>query len=408
MKKRWYILTLIAVASLLLFIFFQLIKKHYDAPIKIGIIHSLSGPLAISEQPVLNATLLAINEINAAGGILGRKIEPFIVDGKSDDKLFGTETARLITQEKVVAIFGGWTSPSRIQMKEIVEKYNSILFYPVQFEGLENSKNVVYTGTTPNQQLIPGVTWCMQHLGKRFFLVGSDPLMHEIIKDIVYAHGGTITGERYLALKDTNIDPIIKEIIDTKPEVILNNIEGEPNIPFFTKLREKGITPEKIPTMSFSLSEPELRHFNINALTGDYATWSYFESITSLQNKIFMKKIRTAYGKDAIASDAMESAYFGVYFWKQAVEKAKTTEPKLVLPALANQAFNAPQGIVHLAEKSLQTWSFARIGKIRSDREFTILWNSEKSIEPMPYPPTRSIKEWNDLRQKMLEFEGIQ
>jgi urea transport system substrate-binding protein len=258
MTKKQLLISSIIILCIIIPITYYIIKnKSYtSSTIKIGILHSLTGNLAISERPVADATLLAIKEINAAGGILGKQIEAILVDGKSDEQIFKQEAERLITQEHVATLFGCWTSPSRIVVKEIVEKYNSLLFYPVQFEGLENSPHVVYTSNTPNQQLIPGVAWCMQHLGKKFFLVGSDRLVHEILKDVITAYNGTIVGEEYLALGDTNVDPIMEKITKIKPDVILNNIEGEPNIAFFNELRRRNVTPEKIPTMSFSISEP--------------------------------------------------------------------------------------------------------------------------------------------------------
>jgi urea transport system substrate-binding protein len=225
--------------------------------------------------------------------------------------------------------------------------------------------------------------------------------VHEIIKDVVFAYNATIVGEHYLALGDTDVNAIIEKIIESKPDVILNNIEGEPNIAFFNELRKRGITPEKIPTMSFSFSEPELKLFQTNSMTGDYATWSYFESIDNVENKNFIKKIETAYGSDQESSDAMEAAYYSIYLWKQAVEKAQSIDPSLVIPALHNQAFDAPQGLIHIAEHSLQTWQFARVGKIRSDKQFTILWSSEKAIKPLPYPPTRTVDEWNKIRVEL-------
>lgn len=400
--KKWYLIVSIIAICTIVFIAWQaLIFFIPKKKIKVGILHSLTGDLAISERPVAETTLLAIKEINKAGGILGRQIEPLLVDAKSDENIFAREAERLINEEKVAAIFGCWTSPSRIMVKNVVEKYNSLLFYPVQFEGLEDSKHVVYTSTTPNQQIIPGIAWCLQHLGKKFFLVGSDLLLHEIIKDIVLAYDGIIVGEQHLALGDKKVDTIIQQIISAKPDVIINNIEGDSNIPFFTELRRQGITPEKIPTMSFSISEPELHVFNTNVMTGDYATWSYFESIDNPENKAFIKKIENAYGKNRELGDAMEAAYYSVYLWKQAVEKVQSTATNLVIPALHNEAFDAPQGIIHIAENSLQTWQFARVGKIRSDKMFTILWNSEKAIKPLSYPPTRSIAEWDTLRKKL-------
>ena len=403
MKKQWYIpLILIFIICGIIF-FMHFFKIIPQATIKVGILHSLSGDLAISERPVADATMLAIKEINDAGGILGRQIEPIIVDGKSNENIFAQEAERLIIQEKVALISGCWTSPTRIMVKKVVEKYNSLLLYPVQFEGLEQSNNIVYTSTTPNQQIIPGVIWCMQNLGKKFFLVGSDPLIHEIIKDVIYAHDGEIVGTEYLAFDNKDVDPIIEKIIAAKPQVILNNIEGDTNILFFTQLRKKGITPEKIPTMSFSISEPELELFNIEDMTGDYAAWSYFEKIDSRENRSFIKKIESMYGEKQAISDAMEAAYFGIYLWKQAVEKAKSIETDSVRNALYNQAFNAAQGIIHIAQDSLQTWNFSRIGKIRSDKDFTVLWSSEKSIRPIPYLPWRSIAEWDMLATNLTK-----
>ncbi len=409
MIKKWkiiFVLIIFAIFGIILWRILPAIKSKN--PIKIGILHSLSGDLAISEQPVANATMLAIKEINNAGGILGRQIEALVVDGKSDENVFAAEAQRLIEEEKVAAIFGCWTSPSRIRVKNVVEKYDSLLFYPVQFEGLENSPNIVYTSTTPNQQMFPGIAWCMKHLGKKFFLIGSDQILHEIIKDVVFAYDGSVVGEKYLAQGDKNIEPVIQAIIDAQPNVILNNIEGDANILFFTELRKRGITPEKIPTMSFSISEPELQLFNVDVMTGDYATWSYFESIDNHENNEFYKKFIEMYGEKNTVSDAMEAAYFGVYLWKQAVEKAQSIVPKNVRPALNNQAFDAPQGLIHIAESSLHTWSFARVGKIRSDKQFAILWSSEKSIKPEPYPTSRSPEEWNSLRKNIMEQKGSQ
>lgn len=399
MSKKWYLIIfslVFCIAYIIVWKFFY--QQAQQETIKVGILHSLSGDLAISEKPVSESTLLAINEINAAGGVLGKKIEAIIVDGKSDEKVFAQQALQLVTQEKVAAIFGCWTSPSRIAVKNVVEKHNSLLFYPVQFEGLEHSKNVVYTSTTANQQVIPGVTWCLKHLGKSFFLVGNDLILHEIMKDVITAHGGTIVYDYHLTLDDKNVVPIVEKIISTKPDVILNDIEGNTNIAFFNELRKKGITPEKIPSMSFSISEAELNAFKTNSMTGDYATWSYFENIDNHENKKFIKKIESVYGKKHDVDDPMEAAYYSVYLWKQAAEKAQSTKTDLIVPALHNQAFNAPQGIIHIADKSLQTWQFARIGKIRSDNQFTILWSSEKAIQPLSYPPTRTVAEWNKLR----------
>lgn len=408
-KYRLFTLLLLITCGICLLLWHLI--THFtpkNKPIKIGIIHSLTGDLAISERPVVDATMLAIKEINQAGGVLGRQIEVITADGKSDEDIFATEAERLISQEKVVALFGCWTSPCRIAVKNVVEKYNKLLFYPVQFEGLESSSNIVYTSTTPNQQIIPGVIWCLKNLGKSFFLVGSDLILHKLINDVLYAYDGTVAGEEYLALENKDVAPIIAKIIETKPDVILNNIEGETNILFFNELRKNGITPEKIPTMSFSISEPELQLFHTNSMTGDYATWSYFQSIDTPQNKHFVQQIKNTYGKDRVTSDEMESGYFGIYLWSQAVTKAQSTDTDLVRHALKNQFFNAPEGIISIDGESQKTCLFTRVGKIRSDKQFNILWSSEKATRPLTYPPLRTVAEWNNLLIEMKEKEGEQ
>lgn len=370
-------------------------------PIKVGILHSLTGPMAAYEKTAFDATVLAIDEINEKGGVLGRKIKPIIVDGKSDTATFVQLAEQLITQDKVAVVFGCWRTADRKAIKPIFEKYNNLLFYPVQYEGLESSPNIVYTSTTPNQQAIPATMWCLQNLGKRIFLAGSDQLFskatNEIIKDTISAFGGETVTEMYITPSSTDVAPIIKKIIETKPDVIINTMFGEVNLEFFKQLRATGITSEKIPTMSLTIDEPELQKYGAEYMAGDYSTWSHFQSIQRIENKKFVAKIKTRYGQDYVVSDAMEAAYFGVYLWAQAVNKAQTTIITKVIPALHNQAFNAPEGIVHIDDTSLDSWSVSSIGKIRSDKQFTILWNSDKAIRPVAYPFFKSKEEWEQL-----------
>jgi urea transport system substrate-binding protein len=357
--------------------------------------------MAEYEKTAVDATVLALDEINAQGGLLGKKIKYIITDGQSNATTFVNQAERLITQEKVSAIFGCWTSTDRKAVKPIVEKYNNLLFYPVQYEGLENSPNIAYTSTIPNQQAIPATTWCLDNLGKKVFLVASEELFtratNEIIKDTIAIYGGQTVGEEYLKTNSHDVAPIIKKIVAIKPEVIINTIIGKANLTFFTQLREAGITSEKIPTMSLCIDEPELQKLGADYMTGDYSTWSHFQSIDRIENKEFVTKIKKRYGEQYVISDAMEAAYIGVNLWAQAVKKANSTSPVNVIPALKNQAFNAPEGIVHIDDKSLHTWSFVSIGKIRSDKQFTILWNSEKSIQPIIYPAFKTKEEWEAL-----------
>jgi urea transport system substrate-binding protein len=371
------------------------------ASIKVGILHSLTGSLAVYEKTAVDATLLAINEINQTGGLLGKKIQPIIADGKSDSVTFALEAEKLITQEKACVLFGCWASDDRKAVKPIVEKYNNLLFYPAQYEGLENSPNICYTSTTPNQQAIPATTWCLQNLGKKVFLVGTDELLaranNEIIKDTIVTFGGEKVAEEYIQQSDKDLSHIIQKIKATNPDVIINTIFGDANLEFFKQLRAAGITSEKIPTMSLTIDEHELQKYGAEYMVGDYGTWSHFQSIERAKNKEFVTKVKKSYGNDYVISDAMEAAYFGVYLWAQAVKKAQTTNASKVIPALKNQAFDAPEGIVYIDDKSLHSWSFATVGKIRSDKQFTVLWNSDKAIRPVVYPFFKSKEEWEQL-----------
>jgi len=327
-RKRFLILLLSIFCLSLLLLFFYIFFIKKEETIKVGILHSLTGHLAQYEKPVVNATILAIEEINKNGGILGKKINPIIRDGKSESFYFAKEAHALITQEKVAVIFGCWSSSDRKAVRPIVEKYNSLLFYPVQSEGLEDSPNIVYTSTVPNQQAIPATTWCLQNLGNKFFLVGSDELFpratNEIIKDTIALFNGTVVAEEYISPKNKNLDLLIQKILETKPQVIINTIIGLDNLTFFMKMRKAGITSEKIPTMSLCIDESELQKHGVEYMVGDYSAWSHFQSIERPENKIFVEKIQKRYGHDFTISDAMEAAYFGVHLWKQAVQKAQT------------------------------------------------------------------------------------
>ena len=407
MKKLVLLLILILMSSgIIFFILYRMYKPALPNTIKVGILHSLSGTMAISEQGVVDAALLAIKHINADGGLLGRKIEPIVVDGKSDWPTFADQAEQLITKKKVCVVFGCWTSASRKTVKPIFEKHNHLLFYPVQYEGLEESPNIIYTGATTNQQVIPGLVWSFQNIGKSFFLVGSDHVFphtaNEIIKEMVNSLGGTILGEEYIRLGEKKVAHIIEKIKQTKPAVIINTINGDTNIPFFKELRKAGITSERIPTMSFSIAEPELKSSNVNAMIGDYATWNYFQSINRPENHQFITQFQKEYGKERVINDPMEAAYFGVHLWAQTVQQIKSVNATNVRSHLKNQAYNAPEGIVSIDPSNNHTWKRVRVGKIQSNGQFNIIWDSEKAIRPVPYPLIyRTKKEWDQFLMKL-------
>jgi len=369
--------------------------------IKVGILHSLTGTMAISEIPVRDATLLAIEEINAAGGVLGRRIEPVVADGRSDWPAFAREAERLITKERVAVVFGCWTSASRKTVKPVFERHNHLLFYPVQYEGLEQSPNIVYTGAAPNQQIIPAVKWSFDHLGKRFYLIGSDYVFprtaNAIIKAQLTALGGVVVGEEYLRLGDTDTGKIIEKIVEARPDVILNTINGDSNVAFFEALRHAGITPERMPVVSFSIAENELRHMDTRSMAGDYAAWNYFQSVDTPENRRFVAAYRARFGADRVTDDPAEAAYVGVYLWARAAAAAGTTDAPSVRNALRNQSMAAPEGIVSIDPDTQHLWKTVRVGRIRSDGQFDIVWSSENPIPPLPYPSFRTREQWTSF-----------
>jgi urea transport system substrate-binding protein len=379
-------------------------------PTKVGVLHSLTGTMAASEQPVRDGTLLAIEEINAGGGVLGEKLVPVVVDGKSDWPTFAKEAERLIAKEQAAVVFGCWTSASRKTVKPIFEKYNHLLFYPVQYEGLEQSPNIVYTGAAPNQQIVPGVKWCFDQGWRRFFLVASDYVFpraaNEIMKARITALGGKVVGEEYLLLGSKQVKETVDRIVESRPDVILNTINGDTNVAFFAELRSAGITPSQVPTMSFSIAEAELAAMGPPAMAGDYAAWNYFESLDTRENREFVKRFKDRFGPDRHTSDPVEAAYVGVRLWARAASLAGTTDPAAVRKALAGLSIISPEGIVVVDAATQHTWKTVRIGKVRGDGQFDIVWSSEHPIRPVPYPRFRTKQSWEQFLDAMFEEWG--
>jgi len=369
-------------------------------PIKVGILHSRTGTMAISERPVIDATLLAIDEINESGGVLGRPIEAIIEDGESDGQVFAAKAEKLITQDEVCAVFGCWTSASRKTVLPVFERFDHLLFYPVQYEGLEQSRNIVYTGAAPNQQIIPAVKWCVAMLDKkRLFLVGSDYVFprcaNAIIRDALTELGGEVVGEEYLTLGASDASDIARRIAEAEPEVILNTINGDSNIAFFRALRSAGITSDTIPTISFSISEQELSNLSIKDVVGDYAAWNYFHSVDRPTNHDFVERFQSRYGSQRMVSDPMESAYVAVRIWAQAVADAGSTDVQAIREAVRHQQFEAPGGPVRIDPETQHTSKVFRIGRITSEGLFEIVYSSGTPVTPMPYPDSRSKAEWD-------------
>ena len=369
-------------------------------PIRIGILHSLTGTMADAESPVVDATLLAVEELNAAGGVLGRPVEAMVVDGRSDPATFAREAERLIDDEQVVTVFGCWTSSCRRTIVPLFEARDNLLVYPVQYEGIEQSPAVIYTGAAPNQQIIPAVEWAYTSLGKRrFFLVGSDYVFpraaNAIVRDtLAELAGAQVVGEAYIPFGSTRVQPAIEQIVAAEPDMILNTINGSTNITFFHELRAAGVRSEEIPTLSFSVSEEQLRRLDVDEMVGDYTAWTYFQSIDSPENHEFVRAFRQRYGQQRVLTDPMEAAYTGVKLWAKAIEEAKSTTPRDIRNAMRNQRLGTPAGDVRVDAETQHLWKTPRIGRVRPDGRFEVVWTAPAPVAPQPYPPSRTAADW--------------
>jgi urea transport system substrate-binding protein len=380
-------------------------------PIHIGVLHSRTGTMAMSEQPVIDATLLAVDELNAGGGVLGRPVEAVFEDGESDEEVFAQRAERLISEKKVRAIFGCWTSASRKAVVPVVEKHDHLLFYPVQFEGLEQSPNVVYLGLVPNQQVLPSLRWFVGFENKRrWFLVGSDYVYpvtaNAVIRDEAKARGCEIVGEEYLLLGSTDVGPVIQKIAQAKPDLIVNTINGDTNVAFFRAMRRAGIKSKDVPTLSFSVYEGVLSSLSSREIAGDYVSANYFHSLESKENEGFVQRFGHHYGTERLVSSPAETAYAAVHLWAKAVEAAKADDPVTVKHAIKGMRYDAPQGPIQICPDTQYTVQFPRIGRIDEDGRIMEVYCPPKPVEPEPFPSTRSRADWSTLLASLQQRWG--
>ncbi|SDO45482.1 urea transport system substrate-binding protein [Paenibacillus sp. yr247] len=363
-----------------------------DETVPVGILHSLTGTMSISEVSVRDAELMAIDEINAAGGLLGKKIKPVIEDGASDWPTFAEKTKKLLQKDSVVTIFGCWTSASRKAVLPVVEQNKGLLWYPVQYEGVESSPNIFYIGATTNQQIIPAVTWLLQNKGKKFYLLGSDYVFprtaNKIIKEQLKAEGGTLVAEEYTPLGHTDYNTIISKIKKEKPDVIFNTLNGDSNVAFFKQLKDAGITSKDLTTMSVSIAEEEVRGIGASVLDGHYTAWNYYQTTDTPENKKFVEAYKAKYGKDRVTDDPIEAGYTAVYLWAAAVKKAGSFEVEKVKAAAKGIEWNAPEGKVTIDGENQHISKTARIGQIQKDGQIKEIWNSGQALKPDPFLKT--------------------
>ena len=359
--------------------------------IKVGILHSLTGTMSISEKSVVDAENLAIEEINKAGGVLGKQIVAIIEDGQSDWPTFAEKAKKLVLQDKVATVFGCWTSSSRQAVLPVFETNNHLLWYPVQYEGQECSKNVFYTGAAPNQQIEPSVDWLLEKKGKEFFLVGSDYVFprtaNTIIKAQLAAKGGKWVGEDYIPLGVNEVKSVIAKIKTVLPNggVIYNTLNGDTNVAFFKEMQASGMGPDKYPVMSVSIAEEEVQAIGVEYLKGHFAAWNYFQTVDNPASKKFVAAFKAKFGEKRVVNDPMEAAYIMVYMWAAAVKKAgKYDDLDAVKKAAYGATFDAPEGVVTM-NTNHHLSKFVRIGEVVEGGLFKVVYETKEAVKPLPW-----------------------
>ncbi|MGH9450557.1 MAG: urea ABC transporter substrate-binding protein [Terriglobia bacterium] len=387
-KPGIYYLALL-LAAITLVSYSKPLEAAAQGVVKVGVLQSLTGTMAISEVTVKNATLLAIDQLNASGGVLGKRIDPVVEDGASDPAIFSQKAQKLIQQDKVVTVFGGWTSASRKAMLPVFERFHSLLWYPVQFEGNECSPNIMYSGAQPNQQILPALDWAFEKGYKRIFLLGSDYVFPRtanlILKKHIIQRGGVVAGEEYVPLGGADFSSVITKIKIARPDVIFNTLNGDSNVSFFKQIVAAGMPPSKMPVMSFSIAEQEAKAMGTGLVAGSYAAWNYFESLNNPLNNKFVAAYRARFGANAAVDDPMAHGYIDVLMWAAAARKAKSFDPQAVRKAAVELGWdNSVMGRIQFADNQ-SLYQTAYVGQLQPDGEFKILWQSKGPLRPEPY-----------------------
>jgi urea transport system substrate-binding protein len=403
MSRRLFIKASVAAAA----IAFAGVAGAQQKTVKVGVLHSLSGTMAISETVLKDVVLMAVDEINAKGGVMGYKVEAVVVDPASNWPLFAEKARQLLTQDKVAAVFGCWTSVSRKSVLPVFEELNGLLFYPVQYEGEEISKNVFYTGAAPNQQAIPAVEYLMSKEGggaKRWVLLGTDYVYprttNKILRAFLKSKGvaDKDIDEKYTPFGHADYQTIVADIKKFSAggkTAVVSTINGDSNVPFYKELGNQGLKATDVPVVAFSVGEEELRGVDTKPLVGHLAAWNYFMSLKNPENDEWKKKWaaytkakKLPYADKPLTNDPMEAAYIGVYMWKQAAEKAKSFDVDKVTAAMAGQTLKAPSGIVSkMDEKNHHLYKAVFIGEVKADGQFNVVWQTKGPIKAQPWSP---------------------
>ncbi len=360
--------------------------------VKIGFLNSLSGTMAISEKTVHDSLLLAADQINSSGGVLGKQLQIISEDGASEPTTFAEKAGKLISSDCVAAVFGGWTSASRKAMLPVFEGANSLLFYPVQYEGLEASPNIFYTGATTNQQIVPALDYLKQKGVKSLFLVGSDYVFprtaNKEIKAYANANGIEIKGEEYAPLGYTDFSTIVNKVKAAGAGAVFNTLNGDSNVAFFKEYRNAGLSPATMPVVSVSIAEEEIGGIGLDNVVGQLTAWNYYQTIDSPRNAAFVQAFKTKYGQNRVTSDPMEAAYTSLFLWKEMVGKAKSFKADDIRKAADGVSYDAPEGKVTVNGENHHIAKTALIGKVGPDGLIHAEWSSGAPIQPDPFLKT--------------------
>ncbi len=364
-----------------------------DDTVTVGILHSVTGTMAISETGSVEAEKLAIDQINAQGGVLGRKIKFIQEDGASDWPTFAEKSRKLLVNDKVAAVFGCWTSASRKAVLPVFEQYNGILYYPTFYEGLEQSKNVFYEGQEATQQIIAGLNWIEKEKGaKTFYLLGSDYIWPRTSNKIARKHIENflkleVVGEEYFPLGSTEFNSVINKMKLKKPDVIYAIIVGGSNVAFYKQLKAAGVDlVNKQKLLTISVTEDEILGIGGENIVGAYACMKYFESLDNANNKAFVAAFKKMWGNEIVIGDFTQAAYLGPWLWKLTVEKAGSFDIDKVAAASPGVEFKgAPEGYVRIHENH-HLWSKTRVGRARSDGQYDLIYETAELMEPDPFP----------------------
>ncbi|WP_428929603.1 transporter substrate-binding domain-containing protein [Marinibacterium sp. SX1] len=359
--------------------------------IEVGVLFSQTGGLSIIEKSLADATLMAIDEINQAGGVAGRPINPLVEDGASDPKTYNEKVSKLILRDRVPTVFGSYTSASRKAVLPVVERRKNLYFYPTYYEGFECSRNVVYTGAVPNQQLSNYIPWIINTLGKKkFFIVGSNYIypkeMAKVSKILIEQNGGEWIADEYLELGHSEWGAMVKKIRDSGCDVVLSNVVGDSVVAFYREFRNQGLTHDALPICATVTSEIEIAAMGPEFAAGSFTSFPYFQAIDTDANQSFVDRYRRFVNDpNAVTHHALESSYFQVYLWKQAVEAAAGTDPADIAAAVRGQSFDAPNGRVTVDQENLHTYLTPRIAQWGSDGQGEIVDEYAAPVRPLPY-----------------------